>query len=171
MHRRDAMNINIRKANCHEHSILTEISFAAKRYWNYPEEYFEIWKEELTITQEYIEKNIVYVAEIDGEVIGFFSIVNVPEDFWTGKVFVEKGFWLDHLFIRPEYIRKGVGTKLMRYVNYVCKEKGIKCLNIFSDPNAKGFYDKIGARYIGESPSSIENRTVSMFEYEINSKR
>jgi len=161
------MVIKIREANCLENSILSEISFAAKRYWDYPEEYFKIWKEELTVTQEYIEKNIVYVAEIDKVLVGFFLIVEVPNEFWAGKVFVKKGFWLEHIFIKPEYIRKGIGTKLMRYVNSICEEKGIDCLNIFSDPNAKGFYNKIGAKYIGESLSSIENRTVSLYQYYI----
>ncbi len=34
-----------------------------KNYWNYPDEYYEIWKKELTITQDYISKNDVYVYE------------------------------------------------------------------------------------------------------------
>ena len=93
--------------------------------------------------------------------------MEVPNEFWAGKVFVKKGFWLEHIFIKPEYIRKGIGTKLMRYVNSICEEKGIDCLNIFSDPNAKGFFNKIGAKYIGESLSSIENRTVSLYQYYI----
>ncbi|WHH61579.1 GNAT family N-acetyltransferase [Petroclostridium sp. X23] len=70
--------------------------------------------------------------------------------------------------MNPQYIGIGIGKKLMHYASAVCKEKGISCLNIFSDPNARGFYDKLGAKYMGESPSSIENRTVSLYEYNIN---
>ena len=79
-----------------------------------------------------------------------------------------KGYWLEHIFIRPEFIRKGIGTQLIRDVQKTCKELGIKRIYIFSDPNAKGFYEKIGADYIKESPSSIEGRTVSLFEMKIN---
>ncbi len=49
----------IRQAIPTDSKILTDISFAAKNYWNYPQEYFEIWKEELTITDEYIDKGAV----------------------------------------------------------------------------------------------------------------
>jgi maltose O-acetyltransferase len=51
------MEIIIRKARPEECVTLTDISFAAKHFWNYPEKYFETWKEELTITKEYIRRN------------------------------------------------------------------------------------------------------------------
>lgn len=53
------MNILIRRAEDKECNTLTSISFAAKRYWKYPEEYFDIWKDELTITEDYINQNEV----------------------------------------------------------------------------------------------------------------
>lgn len=62
------MKITIRQAKDIESDILTAISFAAKRYWDYPEKYFTIWKEELTITSNYINDNIVFIAEVDEKV-------------------------------------------------------------------------------------------------------
>lgn len=44
------MKIVIRRAIIAESGDLTSISFASKRYWNYPEEYFNVWEKELTIT-------------------------------------------------------------------------------------------------------------------------
>lgn len=158
------MDILIRPALMSESSVLTDISFASKRHWQYPDSYFDIWKDELTITSSYIKDNIVYVAEKNGQVIGYFSLVEVKNDFWAGKVFVKKGFWLEHIFILPGYIGKGIGTQLMGYLVSICKKRGIGKVRILSDPYARGFYDKIGARYIGESPSSIEGRTVSLYE-------
>ncbi|MCL6591969.1 MAG: hypothetical protein K6U80_18720 [Firmicutes bacterium] len=67
------MEVNIRKAFMEESATLTDISFASKRFWNYPEEYFEVWKDELTITPEYIQKNDVNVAEFNGEVLGYYE--------------------------------------------------------------------------------------------------
>lgn len=158
------MNVSVRKANDTDYEILTDISFAAKRYWNYPEEYMDIWKNELTITPEYIHQNIVFVAEVSATIIGYFSIVEIREDIWAGKVFVKKGFWLEHIFIKPEFIGKGIGTELIHFLKDLCHKKDISCLYIFSDPHAKGFYVKIGAKYIKECFSSIEGRTVSLFE-------
>jgi GNAT superfamily N-acetyltransferase len=157
------MSIVVRTASVNDSEILTDISFASKRYWKYPDEYFDVWKDELTITSEYIQSNIVYVAEKNEKIIGYFSLVEVKKDFWAGKVFVKKGFWLEHIFISPQYIGKGVGSKLIAVLNSKCKEMNINKVCIFSDPNAKGFYDKVGARYLDESPSSIKGRTVSLY--------
>ncbi|MEM5794893.1 MAG: GNAT family N-acetyltransferase [Bacillota bacterium] len=161
------MDILIRPALIKDSTILTAISFASKRYWNYPDCYFDSWKDELTITPSYIKDNLVYVAETKGQVIGYFSLVEVRHDFWAGKVFVKKGFWLEHIFVLPEYIGKGIGTQMMEYLISICKSKDVGRVRIFSDPNAKGFYDKIGANYTGESPSSIAGRTVSLYELDI----
>lgn len=152
--------------NAHENEskILTSISFSSKRYWQYPEEYIEVWKEELTITPEYINQNQVYVAKIDGKLIGFISIVEVKDDLPSE---IRKGYWLDHIFIHPDYIGKNVGSELISFVKVLCRRKNISSLNILSDPNAKGFYNKLGAEYIKEVPSSIEGRTVSLYKLEI----
>jgi hypothetical protein len=64
----------ITKATPDQHNILTSISYKAKRHWNYPEEYFDIWKNELTITEKYITDNRVYTYLIDEEIIGYYSI-------------------------------------------------------------------------------------------------
>src|SRR5690554_6199749 len=115
------MDVSIRKAVREDSNVLTDISFKSKRYWNYPEEYFEIWKDELTIKDSYILDNTVYVAEANDEIIGYYSIVEVKNDFWAGEVFVMKGFWLEHIFILPEYIGKGIGTKLINHAIQTCK--------------------------------------------------
>lgn len=164
------MELTIRRALATDALFLTSISFGAKRYWNYPEEYFEVWHDELTITEDYIEQNIVYVAQKKDTIIGYFSIVEVNQEHWNGEVFISRGYWLDHIYIRPAYIRSGIGTELMEYAQEYCRENGIEKLYIFSDPFANGFYEKLGATYIKESPSSIENRTVSLYEYRIPEK-
>ncbi len=164
------MELTIRRALATDALFLTSISFGAKRYWNYPEEYFEVWHDELTITEDYIEQNIVYVAQKKDTIIGYFSIVDVNQEHWNGEVFISQGYWLDHIYIRPAYIRSGIGTELMEYAQEYCRENGIEKLYIFSDPFANGFYEKLGATYIKESPSSIENRTVSLYEYHIPEK-
>ena len=162
------MSIVIRPAAIDDSEALTKISFASKRYWNYPEEYLELWKDELTITTLYILNNILHVAEKDGQVIGYFSLVEVKSEFWSGKVLVNKGFWLDHLFILPQYIGQGIGSKLFKVLIDQCMAMQIDKVNIFVDPNAKGFYDKMMAQYLGEVPSSIEGRTVALYQLQIS---
>lgn len=159
--------IAIRRALPEECETLTEISFSSKRYWKDPQEYFEAWKFELTITRDYIENNAVFAAEAQGKVIGYFSIVYVPKDFYAGAVFVRRGDWLEHIFILPENLRCGIGRRMTEYARGWCRQNGIGCLYIFSDPHARGFYERLGAKYLGESASSIPGRTVPSFELAI----
>jgi len=163
------MNENIRIALPGEAGVLTEIAFTAKRTWNYPESYFEIWKDELTINKDYIHKNIVFVAEADYQVVGFYSIVVIQNNFMAGNVLVKKGFWLEHLFVKPSFQKKGIGRMLMEHALNYCEENWIDELRIFVDPNAVGFYEKMGAKFIENSPSSIEGREIPVYFFIINS--
>ena len=82
--------ISIRQAHPDDSVDLTELSFLSKKHWNYPEKYFEIWRDELTITPEYIGKNRVFVAEREGEKVGYYSIVHNPNDFYKNTKSREK---------------------------------------------------------------------------------
>ena len=163
------MNEKIRIALPGEAEILTKIAFAAKRTWNYSESYFEIWKDELTITKDYINNNIVFVAEKGKQLVGFYSIVVIQNDLVSGNVLVKKGFWMEHLFLKPFYQKKGIGRKLMEHALNYCEENWIDELKIFVDPHATGFYEKMGATFIENSPSSIESREIPVYFFIINS--
>jgi GNAT superfamily N-acetyltransferase len=164
----DLNEILIAKASEIDAVTLTDIAFAAKRCWNYPELYYELWKNELTITSDYINRNMVYNAICQGSIIGFFSLVEVKSDFYDGKVLVKKGFWLDHIFVNPGFHKMGIGRKLIDHVKQVSKKSGISNLLIFVDPFAKGFYDKIGADYLCDSKSSIEGRMIPVYRLNVS---
>jgi maltose O-acetyltransferase len=142
---------------------LTTIAFAAKRHWNYPDEYYDIWRDELTITEDYIDKNFVFVAICDEEIIGFGAIVEVESSFLAGEVFVEEGYWLDHLFIDPCFLYQGIGTKLLDFTRNFCSEKGVSKLLIFTDPHAIAFYEKSEAVFLYDSPTSIPGRKIPVY--------
>jgi GNAT superfamily N-acetyltransferase len=159
----DSTKIKITKAKQSDHQILTNISFSAKMHWDYPDHYFDLWKNELTITEEYIEQNIVYKANYNEIVIGFYSIIENKSDFYTNGIFIQKGFWLEHIFIVPEYHGNGVGRLLINHARYISNEKGISNLMIFVDPYARGFYEKIGAQYLFDSKSSVPGRLIPVY--------
>jgi GNAT superfamily N-acetyltransferase len=157
----------IRPATQDDAAILTRISIASKGHWRYPLEYFEVWKNELTISADYIGKNEVYIYEAGHEIVGYYSIVTLPEDLVVSGITLRKGFWLEHMFIDPPHIGKGIGTKLFRHLRNRCEENGINELGILADPNSRGFYEKMGCRYIGEYPSTINNRTTPYLNLKI----
>ncbi len=160
-------DIVIRRACLSDSAILTDISFAAKRYWKYPESYYNIWKDELTIDENYILKNIVYIATVKDVPAGYYSIVENRQDITVGPVFVGKGFWMEHIFISPQYMFQGIGSQLINHMKSLCADMQIDRIKIFVDPNAAGFYEKAGAKFKYMSESSIEGREIPVFEMDI----
>lgn len=139
--------MKIRKAKIKDAEILSDIAFSAKSYWKYPESWLKIWKDALTITPEFIESNKVYLAESDEKVVGFYALVLDGEK-----------AQLEHLWVSPENIGGGIGKKMLAEAIEKAKSFGIKIIEIESDPNAEGFYQKQGAVKIGESKSEIEGQ-------------
>ncbi len=156
-------NLHIEQAAASDSALLTEIAFKAKRYWNYPGEYYIIWEKELTITGKYIEDNLVYKSLIKDLTVGFYSIVENKNDFVSGDILVKEGFWLEHLFISPEYHGMGIGRELIHHAKKICRNYEIPALLIFVDPFARGFYERIGAEFLYDSPSSISGRTIPVY--------
>jgi GNAT superfamily N-acetyltransferase len=151
----------MRVAQQHDAKILTNISFASKGYWGYPQQYFETWSTELTITPEYIDKHDVFVYENDGVISGYYSIVELPVDIELSGITISAGFWLEHMFVEPLHIGKGIGAIMFKHLREQHLNKKIYELKILSDPNARGFYEKMGCQYVREYPSTIKNRTTS----------
>ena len=63
--------MKIRKALLSEANELSELALHSKATWDYSEEFILACKEDLTITEEYIKNNFVYVLENDNTKIGF----------------------------------------------------------------------------------------------------
>ena len=73
------------------------------------------------------------------------------------------------MFIDPQKIGTGMGTKMFDHLRKRCVSRGINELNILADPNSKGFYEKMGCDYIGEYPSTIRNRTTPFLKLKTGS--
>jgi GNAT superfamily N-acetyltransferase len=154
--------MEILPAKIEESGILTAISFESKKYWAYPKHFFETWKNELTISPDYIRQNRVFVFKDKTGIVGYYSIVYLENDMDFSGTVISKGHWLEHMFILPAFIGKGIGRKLFDHLRTICRQNRIAGITILSDPNAKGFYEKMGCRYVREIPSSIPNRTTPL---------
>src|SRR6266508_6586172 len=141
------MEIEIRRATPDEAATLTEIAHAAKRHWGYPDEWIERWKTDLTISPHFITTNEVFVAIIDDRIVGCCALV-VTESLAE----------LEHMWIRPEYIGSGVGRRLFDHVKAVAARRRLPALELSADPNAEGFYERMGAVRIGEIRGEIDGR-------------
>ena len=156
------MKTTIRPATINDSKKLTEISFESKRYWRYSEAYIRVWEKELTVTPTYIENNDVWVFEQDGEPVAYYSVIKLDADAKFSGCRLRKGYWLDHMFVIPGCIGSGIGSRLYCHMCDWCRKQSISEIHLLSDPNARGFYEKMGACYCGEFPSTISGRTTPM---------
>ena len=141
------MNIQIRRANPGEADTLTKIAHAAKRHWGYPENWIEHWKDDLTITPEFIIRNETLVATIGEETVGCCAIV-----------INDSRAELEHMWIKPEHMGVGVGRILLLHAKDRAVNLKVSALELSADPNAEGFYQRMGATRIGEVRSEIEGQ-------------
>ena len=146
------MDVNIRQARPDEAEVLTEIAHAAKRYWGYPENWIEHWKADLTITPDFIRNNETYVAIAGEEIVGCCAIV------FSGSPTSDSPAELEHMWIRPEHMGTGVGRALFMHVRERAADLKVPVLELSADPNAEGFYQRMGAKRIGEVPAEMEGK-------------
>ncbi|HLP26672.1 MAG TPA: GNAT family N-acetyltransferase, partial [Acidobacteriota bacterium] len=59
-------------------------------------------------------------------------------------------WWLEHFWVTPEQIGRGVGRAMFGVALDAARRCGAEVLHIKSDPNAEGFYRRMGARRVGE---------------------
>jgi GNAT superfamily N-acetyltransferase len=139
--------ISIRRVNPEQADQLTKIALRAKRYWGYPEKWMEIWAPQLTFTPTYFEKNESWAAELDEQPVGFYTLLD------------RNGIaWLENLWVAPEHIGKGFGRLLFQHAEEIASRRGYKILQLEADPNAAGFYEKMGMRKIEERDSEVDDQ-------------
>jgi ribosomal protein S18 acetylase RimI-like enzyme len=137
--------IQIRQADPKEANILTQIALAAKAHWGYPKHWIEMWTPELTFDASYFETNPSWVA-IDDE--GFYTLLDHHGIAWIGN-----------LWVMPEFIGLGVGKQLFHHALGVARQRGYTRLQLEADPNAIGFYEKMGMHKISERHYDMEGQS------------
>jgi N-acetylglutamate synthase-like GNAT family acetyltransferase len=139
--------LRIRRAAAEDAGSLTTIAHDAKRHWGYPEHWIKHWQDDLTISPEYVATNQVYVAESEDNLVGFYALI-IRDDKAE----------LDHMWVAPAHIGKGVGKELFIHAMQNAARQDIYEVEILSDPNAEGFYRKIGAHRSGETVTEIDGQ-------------
>jgi GNAT superfamily N-acetyltransferase len=148
--------MQITQAKPEDAPVLTEIAFAAKRHWGYPERWIEHWHDALTITPDSVLKHETYAALVDGRIAGFYALARK-----------ERSLELLHLWVLPQAMGGGVGRSLFLHAVERTRALGFRELEIESDPNAEAFYLRLGARRVGSSIRELE-RQLPILIYEIH---
>ncbi|KYG83074.1 hypothetical protein AWW67_06530 [Roseivirga seohaensis] len=131
---------------------LNRISFASKQHWGYPEEWMELWKEDLLLTERDFEVQQIYKLVLEKMIIGFCAIQELPEV-----------YDVTNLWIEPTQIGKGFGKLLLSF----CIEKVVlnnKLIVVEADPNAEAFYANQGFVTYGQKESLPKGRFLPLMK-------
>jgi GNAT superfamily N-acetyltransferase len=139
--------VKITIADPSEAAVLTEIAFAAKRHWGYPEHWIAQWRPLLTITPDFIAINGTYAARDDHAILGFSALTR------SGDL-----LFLEHLWVLPSAAGVGVGRALFHHAQERARDLGFATFEIESDPHAAGFYERMGAERIGANKTLLDGR-------------
>jgi GNAT superfamily N-acetyltransferase len=80
-----------------------------------------------------------------GEPFGFYALTG------TGRELE-----LEHLWVSPAWIGTGAGRLLFEHATDLAASRGASSVKIEADPNAEGFYLRMGAKRTGQNVYEIE---------------
>lgn len=152
------MNIMIRVALPQDSTQLSEIAIRSKAHWPYDQFFLELCRNELIVSPENIANGNFFLAELNGEVVGFYSFTSrsgAPE--------------MNNLFVLPEFIGRGLGLRLWNHAIDFARTNGWDHFVMDADPYAaEKFYYKIGCKKIGEIESTVlKGRFIPKLRFDI----
>jgi len=137
------LHSRIRRARPDEAEQLTGLARRSKAHWGYDEEFLRRAAADLTITPPAIAEHEVWVLENDGRIIGFHRVI-------PGEPAVLEDLWLE-----PDAIGAGHGRRLWEHAIGVARSGGASAMELDAEPNAMGFYQRMGAVRVGATVSRV----------------
>jgi predicted N-acetyltransferase YhbS len=144
-------DIEIRAARPHEAAALTRLARRAKGHWGYAAAQLDAWRIELTVRIDPATDVGTFVAEIYGAIGAFYQLGATCN-----------GFELEHFYVDPRHMRRGVGRALLGHALDQVAARGASALLIDSDPHAEGFYRAQGASPVGAIAAPIAGEPARM---------
>ena len=122
----------LRPAAPGDYDRVRELTFESKAHWGYDRDFVRRWAEGLRFENDRER----WVAELDGEIVAWAALVPPAEGVAV----------LDDLWVDPAWIGRGLGSRLFRVAADRARELGAERLEWGAEPNAIGFYEKLGGR-------------------------
>jgi len=138
------LHMRIRAATPTEVETLGGIALAAKASWGYSFAQLTEWHSDLVPTAESVRMQPTFAAELGNEVVGFYQLSVAPAR-----------ADLEHLWVHPRHMRKGIGKLLLAHALQYLAHSGIAFVEIDSEPNAETFYVGCGAVRVGTVAAPI----------------
>lgn len=122
---------------------------------DYTREQLDAWapKEEealkLNTWKDSLSRNLTYVAEIKGEIVGFSDMT-------------QEGY-LDRLFIHKDFQRQGIAAALVNTLEVEARRLGLIEIETEASITAKPFFERVGYRVV--QPQVIQRKGVQLINF------
>ena len=148
----------IRRARPDEADALSALARRSKAHWGYDADFLERVQDAMTLHADEIGRHEVWVLESSsGMPIGYHRVIpGEPAE-------------LEDLWVEPSAIGSGAGRRLFAHALEIARTEGASAIEIDADPHAVGFYERMGAIRIGETPSAlIPGRSLPRLRIEVS---
>jgi GNAT superfamily N-acetyltransferase len=136
--------LRIRRARPDEANALTALAKRAKAHWGYDAKFMDRVSDAMTLSPADIAAHEVFVLQDpSGAILGFHRVI--PSD----------PAELEDMWVEPSAMGNGHGRRLFQHGTAVARSLGAAALELDADPNAVGFYERMGMERIGETPSTL----------------
>ncbi|WP_282605010.1 GNAT family N-acetyltransferase [Pelagibius sp. Alg239-R121] len=151
--------ITLRPATDADCAALSRLAITSKAHWGYDDTFLKACEESLTVTPALLAEHRVILAQSGaaaqckadavsdegaGEPLGYYAL---SQDRNEAEV--------AHCFVSPAAIGKGIGGRLWKDLEAFALSQGATQLTVLSDPNAAGFYRRMGMEDAGTEPSDV----------------
>lgn len=134
-------HVHTRFAEPREVALLEALQWSASLVWESDRAALLAHPDAIEMPLQAVLDQQVRVVESDGVVVGF-SVV-IPTGDGAGE--------LDGLFVLPEHMGSGLGRVLVEDAVTLAREHGLIQLDVIANPNALGFYERLGFVANGEA--------------------
>jgi GNAT superfamily N-acetyltransferase len=149
----------IRLARPAEAAALSDLAIRSKAHWRYDADFMVRARPDLFVDIDWIKAGLVLVAEDERGLAGVAGLERTGPASFDVSVF----------FVDPDRLGTGVGRSL--FIALAGHARGrcepgepVRRLTILSDPNAEGFYRRMGAAPIGKQ-LSVTGRMLPLLSY------
>lgn len=154
------MKITTRRGRKNDLDVLNKLLAKSKKHWGYDPVFMRVFMENLRLSEDVFGNSTLVLFFVAEELAGFYSFSLGEEDVLE----------LEHFYLHPEFIGKGWGRKLWGFCLKTAQKMGRKEFLIWSDPNANGFYEKMGCDFVRFEKSDMgEGRYQAVFRGHLKS--
>jgi GNAT superfamily N-acetyltransferase len=124
--------VTVRRAAPEDLDRVREITIDAKAHWGYDRDFVYRLAAGLTFSPDRER----WVAENDGRPVAWLALIPSRDGVCI----------LDDVWVDPDWIGWGIGTRVFRVAANRARELGASALDWGAEPNAAGFYERIGGQ-------------------------